>query len=199
MKKTALFIALIGSAVLLAGCKNANATTQEAESQVTQVESEIAAKIEEAVNEQLSEVSEQAGSITPAIDSATADFASLLESFNEGAYVGFADLNGTTVLLQGIETFEDEKGNVVADHATCFVIKDGTPTMCGELISGGTAYPISVKDGAFYTGNRAGVTKSTLNDDKSLVEEESDEDAFEQATSVVFFHKEDLHNPSLNA
>ena len=197
MKKTALFVGLIGSAVLLAGCAKGNGTpTEVANSQIAQVESEVTAVVEEAVSEQISEITEQAEgqveTVTSAIDGATAEFASLMESFDEGAYVGFADLNGTTVLLQGIETFEDENGNVVASGATCFVIKDGTPTMCGELASGGTAYPISVKDGAFYTGSRAGVTKATLNDDMSLVEEDSDEDAFAGATAVVFSHKEDL-------
>ena len=193
MKKTALFIGLIGSAVLLAGCTKAQTTTNEiVDVQVAEVESEITSVVTEAIEEQTSEAVEQAGTVTSAIESATADFASLMDSFAEGAYVGFADLNGTTVLLQGIETFEDENGNIVADDATCFVIKDGEATMCGELVSGGTAYPISVKDGAFYTGSRVGVVKTTLNDDMVLTDEESDEEAFEEALSVVFNHKEDL-------
>ena len=196
MKKTALFIGLISSAVLLAGCTKTTTTNVTVDSQVAQVESEVTSVVTEAIEEQVSEikeeVSEEAGTITPAIDAAVTDFASLMDSFEEGTYIGFADLNGTTVLLRGIETFQDENGNTVADSATCFVIKDGEATMCGELLSGGTAYPIAVKDGAFYTGSRAGITKSTLNADMSLVEEESDEEAFDAALSVVFSHKEDL-------
>ena len=200
MKKTALFIGLVGSAVLLAGCTKAKVATQEVvSSQMAQVESEVTGIVEEAVSEQLSEVTEQlsevteqTGTITPAVDSAVAEFATLIDSFDEGAYIGFADLNGTTVLLQGIETFEDDFGNVLADNATCFVIKDGEATMCGELMGGGTAYAIAVKDGALYTGNRTGIIKATLNDDMTLVEEESDEDTFAEAAVIGFSHKEDL-------
>ena len=74
MKKTALFIGLIGSAVLLAGCTKTTPANVTADSQVAQAESEVTSVVTEAIEEQVSEikeeVSENAGTITPAIDAA---------------------------------------------------------------------------------------------------------------------------------
>ena len=192
MKKSLFIIALASAtALVLSGC---NVKTQ-IDPNSSEIVSEIASVIESEVDSEIaSEIDSELveGNVTPAIDAAMDDFASLMDAFDEDAYIGFVDLDGTNVLLQGVLTFEDDENNVFATNATCFVIKDGAPTFCGELKSGGTAYPIAVNGKYLYTGNHQGFSKYSFNSDMYLIEEEADGEEIEETNDVMFFKRDML-------
>ena len=218
MKKKLLVIGLVSAAALLAGCNKAkDAVNEQVNVQATEVESTVAAQVETVEEEVVSEIAdaveevkeevkeeiaddgekEEAGdgeesAVTPAIQSASEEFATLIKGLDDSAYIGFADLNGTTVLLSGKDIFKNENNETNAGSADVYAMKDGMATLCGTLTGGGTAYSVSVKDGALYTGSRMGITKATLGADLALVTSECEEDEFDAATPVTFYTKADL-------
>ena len=115
---------------------------------------------------------------------------SMLSRTSGGAYgikaYGFAELGGVHVLLIANSTFDNGDGTKASDDAYVYVNGDNGAVLCGQLTSGGTAYPISVKGDAFVTGNRAGIVLNTIGEDNALVEAEGTDADYEEAVAVAF-------------
>jgi len=67
---------------------------------------------------------------------------------------GYANvkIGDTDVLLISSGTYEWEPGKYAAIDAEIFCYKDDRPTYVATVAAGGTAYPLSVKDGNLYVG-----------------------------------------------
>ncbi len=89
--------------------------------------------------------------------------------------MGYANetVDRTDVFLVSSGTYDNLDGKMAAIDATVFVYKDGTPVEIGKVESGGTAYPLAIKDGKLYTGGNHFVCKYALSDDKLVVMEKA--------------------------
>lgn len=82
-------------------------------------------------------------------------------------------VNGVDVLIITSGTYDnlDDEGNQAAIDGTLYIYKDQMPYKLGSVCSGGTAYPITLKDGYLYTGSNHWVCKWTIKDDALYVAE----------------------------
>lgn len=135
-------------------------------------------------------------SITPPVDKALETYASVLSDLPKGSYYGLADVSDSyDALLIAKEdvTYDDGEGNRLASEAVVYGLdKDGKVKELGTLTSGGTAYPISVSERNFITGNHSQVMKSHIDEAKSELVTDTDESeegfgVWDNATEVFFF------------
>ena len=178
MKKTVLVAGLLSAVALSAVACTKKEAVEEVVSEVPAIASETLVATSEAVEEVKEEVAAAGVDFTD-------EFASMIEA-NEGKAYGFAELGGVHVLLIANSTFDNGDGTKASDDAYVYVNGDNGAVLCGQLTSGGTAYPISVKGDAFVTGNRAGIVLNTIGEDNALVEAEGTDADYEEAVAVAF-------------
>lgn len=178
MKKTVLVAGLLSAVALSAVACTKKEAVEEVVSEVPAIASETLVATSEAVEEVKEEVAAAGADFTD-------EFASTIEA-NEGKAYGFAELGGVHVLLIANSTFDNGDGTKASDDAYVYVNGDNGAVLCGQLTSGGTAYPISVKGDAFVTGNRAGIVLNTIGEDNALVEAEGTDADYEEAVAVAF-------------
>ncbi len=78
---------------------------------------------------------------------------------------------GNDVLLVSSGTFDNLEGANAAIDSIVYIYKDGVPYEIGKVASGGTAYPIMLKDGYLYTGSNHWICKYAIADDKLMIME----------------------------
>lgn len=178
MKKVVLVAGLLSVVALSAVACTKKEAVVEAGSEIEAIASETLGEVEEVVEDVQEEV-------TAAAVDFTDEFASLIEA-NEGKAYAFADLNGVHVILIAESTFDNGDGTIASDEANVYVNGENGAVLCGQLVGGGTAYPIALKDGAFVTGNRAGIVLNTIGEDNALVEAEGTDADYEEAVAVAF-------------
>ncbi len=85
--------------------------------------------------------------------------------------MGYANetIGGEDVLLVSSGTYDNMDGNMASIDAAIFMYKDSVPYEVGKVTCGGTAYPLTVKDGALYTGSNHWVVKWTIDGDKLAI------------------------------
>ncbi|MCR5416108.1 MAG: hypothetical protein K6E79_04870 [Pseudobutyrivibrio sp.] len=106
--------------------------------------------------------------IAPSLDISDCDtFTQIVDKKLEPG-MGYANVNidGTDVLLVCSGTFDNGDGTLAAIDATVYAYIDTIPTEIGKVASGGTAYPLAMKDGKLYTGSNNFVCKNTVKDNK---------------------------------
>ena len=90
--------------------------------------------------------------------------------------------------------FDDDSNKISTEAKLYGIDKDGKVKDYGDIISGGTAYPLSVGNGCLYTGNHSGITKMYIDEEKDeLITEATDaplEDEFLKTDAVAFFTAE---------
>ncbi|GEM_PF-6670260 len=185
MKKTVLVAGLLSAVALSAVACTKKEAVEEVVSEVPAITSETLVEASETLVEASEVVEEVKEEVAAAGADFTDEFASTIEA-NEGKAYGFAELGGVHVLLIANSTFDNGDGTKASDDAYVYVNGDNGVVLCGQLTSGGTAYPISVKGDAFVTGNRAGIVLNTIGEDNALVEAEGTDADYEEAVAVAF-------------
>ena len=112
----------------------------------------------------------------PSIDISGCDtFTQIVDKkLTEGMGYANVSLLNTDVLLVSSGTFDDMEFGINAIDAAVFEYdKDGVPCEIGKICSGGTAYPISVKDGYLYTGSNHWICKWAAADGKISIMEKA--------------------------
>ena len=90
---------------------------------------------------------------TGSIDISGCDtFTQIVDKLENGRGYANVTLGDTDVLLVSSGTYENEPGQFCAIDAEIYCYKDGAPAYLATVASGGTAYPLSVKDGDLYVG-----------------------------------------------
>lgn len=87
--------------------------------------------------------------------------------------MGYANetICGNDVLLVSSGTYDNLEGSNAAIDSIVYIYKDGVPYEIGKVASGGTAYPVTVKDGYLYTGSNHWICKYAIADDKLMIME----------------------------
>ncbi len=128
----------------------------------------------------------------PSIDISGCDtFTQIVDQkLSEGmGYANVSLLNGD-VLLVSSGTYDNLDGKFAAIDAAVFEYKDGVPYELGKICSGGTAYPISVKDGYLYTGSNHWICKYVVGDDKLYLMEKAAV-AYDSEGNGTYFYESD--------
>ena len=97
------------------------------------------------------------------------------QKLTEGMGYANETIGDTDVLLVSSGTYDNMDGNMAAIDATIFAYADdGSIMEIGKVCSGGTAYPLCVKDGILLTGSNHWGCKYTIeNNELKIVEKAS--------------------------
>lgn len=189
MKKKimSIIVAAAMASVLMAGCggngENAGEAAQEPVSQEP---------VEEPAQEE--PLAEESGQEADAYDAASFDpeevytpeehqagtvyegcdtFTQILDrAENKGRGYTNVRIGDQDVLLVTGQTYEYEPGKNAAIDAEIFYYADGGPAYMDYVEAGGTAYPLTVKDGLLYVGGNHFMIKYTIKGDRLDVSEE---------------------------
>ena len=127
---------------------------------------------EEATDEFLAQIADE---YAPNIDISGCDtFTQIVDKkLTEG--MGYANdrIGNEDVLLVCTQTYDNLDGNMASIDAAVFMYRDGAPFEAGRVCSGGTAYPLAIKDGILYAGSNHWVCKYTIKDDKLVIIEKA--------------------------
>ena len=125
------------------------------------------------------------------------NYESFIKSLPEGGYYAFAAMDKDHDALLVTDAVFQDGGKTLASEATVYGYdKNGNIVEYGDVIGGGTAYPLSVKDNNLYFGNKTSMTKVTIEEyrnDMRIVDRQTEGAAldalyneFETATPVEF-------------
>ena len=89
-------------------------------------------------------------------------FTQIVDKLPEGAGYANVTIGDTDVLLVASGYYDNGDGTNAAIDSEVFYYKDGVPTYAGYITSGGTAYPLSVKDGILFEGGNHFMKKTTM-------------------------------------
>ena len=96
----------------------------------------------------------------PATDITGCDtFTQIVDKLEDGRGYANATIGDADALLISSGTYEWEAGKNAAIDAEIFIYKDEKPTYLATVSAGGTAYPLSVKDGNLYVGGNHFISK----------------------------------------
>lgn len=112
----------------------------------------------------------------PAIDITGCDtFTQIVDKkLSDGMGYANEQILDTDVFLVSSGTFEDpDTGKAWAIDATIFEYKDGAPVEIGKVCSGGTAYPLTLKDGYLYSASNHWICKYAIADDQIMIMEKA--------------------------
>ncbi len=184
MKKSLSFVTLLAiTASLLGACTttvNVNTGSSDANEAVAETDNNQEEKKEEKpeTEEGLDENSEEfiasaAEEAAPTIDISNCYTFTHIVDQKLSPGMGYANvtIGDKDALLVCSGAYDNLDGNMAAIDSTVFIYKDDAPYEIGKVCSGGTSYPIAVKDGMLYTGSNHWVCKYTIESDKlTLVE-----------------------------
>ena len=87
--------------------------------------------------------------------------------------MGYAnvDIGDVNALIVCSGAYDNMDGNMAAIDGTVFVYKDGMPYQAGKICSGGTAYPLSIKDGKLMSASNHWVAKYMIVEDQVVMVE----------------------------
>lgn len=115
----------------------------------------------DAATEETTEVTQQTVDSPYELD--MKNYESLIKSLPEGGYYGFAAMDKDhDALLVTDQVFQDGDKTLATEATVYGYDKDGNIVEYGDVIGGGTAYPLSVKDDQLYFGNKTSMTKVTI-------------------------------------
>ena len=117
-------------------------------------------------------------------------FTQIVDKLTDGSGYTNAQVDGTDVLLVASGTFDNGGGSMAAIDAEVFFYKDGAPAYMGYVASGGTSYPVAVKDGKLYTAGNHFARKSAVMNDKIVSMEEAWE-TFDGNGTVTYLYRSD--------
>lgn len=149
--------------------------------------------VDEYSNASLKEIADNAA---PSIDISGCDtFTQVVDQkLTSGMGYANATVNGTDVLLVSTGTFDDLEGHANAIDSTVFEYKDGAVYEVGKVISGGTAYPISIKDGYIYSASNHWVCKYAIANDKLDIMEKASVIYDENGNGTFHYESDDAGN-----
>lgn len=101
-----------------------------------------------------------------------ATFTEIVDDINPGMGYANVNLDGTDVLLVSTGCY-DWDGTDVAIDSSVFAYKDGEVAYLGQLQSGGTANPLTIRDGKIFTAGHHFVAKNTVKNGELVVAEEA--------------------------
>ena len=102
------------------------------------------------------------------------------------ATVGDADL-----LLVSSGTYDNLDENTAAIDAALFMYTEDAIAEVGKVCSGGTSYPLTVKDGYLYTGSNHWICKYTMENGKLILIEKASVEYDEEGNGTYYFESED--------
>lgn len=131
--------------------------------------------------------------VAPSIDISGCDtFTQIVDKkLEDGMGYANAALLDTDVLLVSSGVFDDLEGGYNAIDAAVFEYKEGVPFEVGKICSGGTAYPITVKDGYLYTGSNHWVCKYAMADDKLMIMERASVEYDTDGNGTYYYESDD--------
>lgn len=153
----------------------------------------------EATSEATTNVAQQ--TVDSPYDLNMSTYENLIKSLPAGGYYAFAAMDKDHDALLVTDAVFQDGDKTYASEATVYGFdKDGNIVEYGDVIGGGTAYPLSVKDNHLYFGNKSSMTKVTIEEYRNAMrivdrQTESDGDPaalqalyeeFETATPVEF-------------
>jgi len=118
-------------------------------------------------------------------------FTQIVDKLADGAGYVNAQVGDADVLLVTSGTFDNGDGSMAAIDAEIFAYVDGVPAYLGYVTSGGTAYPVAVKDGILYTGGNHFVRKSNIINNELVLMEESSETFDTDGNATYHYNSDD--------
>ena len=87
--------------------------------------------------------------------------------------MGYAnvDIGDVNALIICSGAYDNMDGNMAAIDGTIFVYKDGAPHLAGKVCSGGTAYPLVIKDGKLMSASNHWAAKYLIVDNQVMMVE----------------------------
>ncbi len=177
MKKkiAVMLVAAMAMGTILGGCgqsenSQADVKVEEGSGNETQEQAQTEVKTEEKAEEQAEEEKADTNETydpasfdvsdvyvapdqAPATDISGCDtFTQIVDKLEDGRGYANVTIGDADALLISSGTYEWEAGKNAAIDAEIYIYKDEKPTYLGTVAAGGTAYPLSVKDGDLYVG-----------------------------------------------
>lgn len=115
-------------------------------------------------------------------------FTQIVDKLEDGKGYANATLGDEDVLLVSSGTYEWEPGEYAAIDAEIFVYKDAVPTYVGTVSAGGTAYPLTVKDGNLYVGGNHFMSKYLV-DTGNIIETEESYVKYDIDGNATYYYK----------
>lgn len=199
MKLIGSMIAGLAVATVLAGCNstvtiNTNGQSDTTDAQDAPATDEGSAKTKDSQGSydpasfNVSDVYE-APDQTDTIDISGCDtFTQIVDKLEDGTGYANASIWDTDVLMVSSGTYEWEEGKHAAIDAQIFYYKDGVPTYLASVWSGGTAYPLAIKDKYLYVGGNHFMTKYLIDAD-SFIEVEEAYVKYDENGNGVYYYK----------
>ena len=125
----------------------------------------------------------------PSVDISECDtFTQIVDKLDAGKAYANAKVWNTDVLMVASNAYKWEPGKDAATDADIFFYKDGIPTYIATVSSGGTAYPLQIKDGYLYVGGNHFMTKYLI-DDGNLIEAEEAYVKYDKDGNATYYYK----------
>lgn len=197
MKKSlvAMFITSGVLAVSMIACGSAAVDTEEktAETQIEDAKEPAAALLDSSMAYKIQEMKDSADEVVPTIDINGCDTFTQIVDRKLTTGMGYTNttIGDEDVLIVSSGTYDNMDGNMASIDGSVFVYNDGVPFEVGKVFSGGTSYPLAVKDGYLYTGSNAWVCKYTFNGDKIEIAELAQVAYDSDGNSYYFYSSED--------
>lgn len=146
--------------------------------------------IDEYSNAALKEIFDAA---SPALDIAGLDtFTQIVDQkLTDGMGYANVTVGDADLLLVSSGAFDNLDGKMAAIDATAFEYKDGIPTKIGTLCSGGTAYPLSIKDNYLYSASNHWVCKYAIANDTLMIMEKAAVNYDENGNGTYTYESDD--------
>ena len=114
-------------------------------------------------------IEDTAAEIAPSLDVTGCDtFTQMIDkALTKGMGYANEKVGDTDVFFVSSGTYDNLDGKEAAIDAALFVYPEGVGTPCeiGKVVSGGTAYPLTIGDGFLYTASHHWICKYTVMDD----------------------------------
>ena len=115
-------------------------------------------------------------------------FTQIVDKLEEGKGYANATIGDEDVLLVSTGTYEWEAGKYAAIDAEIYYYKDSVPTYLATVSSGGTAYPLALKDGNLYVGGNHFMSDYLI-DTGSLIELEEAYVQYDESGNDTYYYK----------
>ena len=196
MKKKMIKVIITGFMIagLITGCSGAGKADEQPAAENVQETAETAEETEEvkgSYDPAAFDVSDVyvAPEQKPAVDITGCDtFTQIVDKLEDGKGYANVTLGDAEVLMVADGTYEWEDGIFAAIDADIFYYKDGVPTYLATVGAGGTAYPLSIKDGNLYVGGNHFMSKY-LTDNGFMVELEEAYVQYDKDGNDLYYYK----------
>ncbi len=130
--------------------------------------------------------------VTPPYEADLASYESIISTIPADYYYAFADMdekNDALLVASPEFCFDNLEGQKTSTEAWVYGFdKDGSIKEYGYVTSGGTAYPLSAKNGKLYYANHTTLWKAYIDEaaGEMIVEETEDFEDYEDVIEVIF-------------